>query len=94
MAARSTRTPGTGIAPSRRASALIGSAASFVGQVREQDLDKPPGLAEAINWVAALTALGAGSLVREVVEPTLGALVKTPDDRDLVLGSLDSYALG
>jgi MoxR-like ATPase len=80
-------------APTARQS-LIGSAASFVGQVREQDLDKPPGLAEAINWVAALTALGAGSLVREVVEPTLGALVKTPDDRDLVLGSLDSYALG
>jgi MoxR-like ATPase len=80
-------------APTARQS-LIGSAASFVGQVREQDLDKPPGLAEAINWVAALTALGAGSLVREVVEPTLGALVKTPDDRDLVLGSFDSYALG
>jgi MoxR-like ATPase len=73
---------------------LIDSAAHFVGQVREQDLDKPPGLAEAINWVAALIALGAGDLVREVVEPTLGALVKTPDDRDLVLGSLDSLALG
>ena len=80
-------------APSARQS-LIESAAGFVGQVREHDLDKPPGLAEAINWVAALTALGAGDLVREVVEPTLGALVKTPDDRDLVLGSLDSYALG
>ena len=80
-------------APTARQS-LIGSAAGFVGQVREQDLDKPPGLAEAINWVAALTALGAGDLVREVVEPTLGALIKTPDDRDLVLGSLDSYALG
>ena len=80
-------------APSARQS-LIESAAGFVGQVREHDLDKPPGLAEAINWLAALTALGAGDLVREVVEPTLGALVKTPDDRDLVLGSLDSYALG
>jgi MoxR-like ATPase len=80
-------------APTARQS-LIESAARFVGQVREQDLDKPPGLAEAINWVAALTALGAGELVREVVPPTLGALAKTPDDRDLVLGSLDSYALG
>jgi MoxR-like ATPase len=80
-------------APTARQS-LVESAAGFVGQIREQDLDKPPGLAEAINWVAALTALGAGDLVREVVEPTLGALVKTPDDRDLVVGSLDSYALG
>jgi MoxR-like ATPase len=80
-------------APTARQS-LIESAAGFVGQVREHDLDKPPGLAEAINWVAALTALGAGELVRGLVEPTLGALVKTPDDRDVVLGSLDSYALG
>ncbi len=31
------------------------------------DLDKPPGVAEAINWVAALSALGATELVREVV---------------------------
>jgi MoxR-like ATPase len=73
---------------------LLTSAARFVGMVREQDLDKPPGIAEAINWVAALTALGAGDLVRELVEPTLGALVKTPDDREAVLGSLDSYAIG
>ncbi|HEX3222737.1 MAG TPA: MoxR family ATPase [Nocardioides sp.] len=73
---------------------LITSAAGFVGRVRAQDLDKPPGVAEAINWVAALTALGAGELVRGVVEPTLGALVKTPDDRDLVLGAFDTLAAG
>jgi MoxR-like ATPase len=73
---------------------LIESAARFVGHVRALDVDKPPGVAEAINWVAALSALGATELVRELVVPTLGALVKTPDDRDLVVGSLDSYAFG
>jgi MoxR-like ATPase len=73
---------------------LIESAARFVGHVRALEVDKPPGVAEAINWVAALSALGATELVREVVVPTLGALVKTPDDRDLVVGSLDSYAFG
>ena len=74
--------------------ALIESAAPFVGHVRSLDLEKPPGVAEAINWVAALSALGATGLVRDVVVATLGAVVKTPDDRELVLESLDSYALG
>jgi MoxR-like ATPase len=80
-------------APAAKA-ALIESAAQFVGHVRSLDLEKPPGVAEAINWVAALSALGATGLVRDVVVATLGAVVKTPDDRELVLESLDSYALG
>jgi MoxR-like ATPase len=74
--------------------ALVESAAAFVGHVRSLDVDKPPGLAEAINWVAALAALGATELVRGTIVPTLGALAKTPDDRDLVVESLDSYAIG
>jgi MoxR-like ATPase len=73
---------------------LIASAAQFVGHVRTLDVDKPPGVAEAINWVAALSALGATELVRELVVPALGTLVKTPDDRDLVIDSLDTYAFG
>jgi MoxR-like ATPase len=75
-------------------SALVESAAQFVGHVRELDLDKPPGVAEAINWVAALSALGATELVREQALPALGALAKTPDDRDVVLASLETYAFG
>ena len=95
----SSRSPARVVAILRRtapsASApLIASAAQFVGHVRTLELDKPPGVAEAINWVAALSALGATELVREVVVPTLGALVKTPDDRDLVVGSLETYAFG
>ena len=78
----------------KASAALIESAAQFVGHVRAQEVDKPPGIAEAINWVAALSALGATELVREVVVPTLGALAKTPDDQDLVVASLDTYAFG
>jgi MoxR-like ATPase len=74
--------------------ALVESAAAFVGRVRELDLDKPPGVAEAINWVAALSALGAGELVRDVVVASLGALAKTPDDRERVIELADSRALG
>jgi MoxR-like ATPase len=67
---------------------LIASATDFVGHARRLDLDKAPGMAETINWVAALAALGASDLVRDVVERTLGALAKTPDDRELMLRSL------
>jgi MoxR-like ATPase len=78
-------------APTARAH-LLESAARFVGRVRTLDLDKPPGVAEAINWVAALSALGVTELSRDAIVPTLGALAKTPDDTDAVVESLESYA--
>ena len=80
-------------APVGRA-ALIESAAQFVGHVRALDVDKPPGVAEAINWVAALAALGATELVREVVVATLGRPRQDPGRPRLVLESLESYAFG
>ncbi len=72
--------------------ALIESAAQFVGHVRTLDVDKAPGVAEAINWVSALAALGATSLVREDVLATMSALAKTPDDRDLLAESAGTFA--
>ena len=71
----------------RRTAPLIESATQFVGHVRTLDVDKPPGIAEAINWVAALSVLGVTELVRDDVVATLGALAKTPDDRDLVVAA-------
>jgi MoxR-like ATPase len=68
--------------------ALIQSATQFVGQVRTLDLDKPPGMAETIDWLSALSALGAAELVRATLISTLGAIAKTPDDRDTMLGAL------
>jgi MoxR-like ATPase len=73
---------------------LIRSATDFVGHVRTLDVDKAPGIAEAINWVAALSVLGVTGLVRDDVVATLGALAKTPDDRDLVTEAAGSYAFG
>ena len=54
----------------------------FVGRVRRLDLDKAPGMAETIDWVSALCALGVSELVRDDIVRTLGAMTKTPDDRD------------
>ncbi|MCW2888942.1 MAG: hypothetical protein QOE54_5837 [Streptosporangiaceae bacterium] len=67
---------------------LIRSATDFIGRVRRLDLDKAPGLAETIDWVSALSALGASDLVREDIVVTLGSIAKTPDDRD----SITDYA--
>ncbi len=71
---------------------LIASAAAFVGHVRTLEVDKAPGISEAVNWVAALSVLGVSELVRsdlmDSVGLTLGALAKTPDDRDLVTAAL------
>jgi MoxR-like ATPase len=60
---------------------LIASATEFIGRVRELDLDKAPGMAETIDWVSALSALGAADLVGPEVVRTLSTIAKTPDDR-------------
>lgn len=69
---------------------LLTSASAFVRQVRALDLDKPPGMAETIDWVSALSVLGVSELVRQDVVRTLGAFAKTVDDRQAVLDSLEN----
>lgn len=59
---------------------LVTAATAFVHRARDLDLDKPPGLAEAIDWVRALSVLGVAELVGDAAARTLGALAKTPDD--------------
>ena len=72
--------------------ALIGSATQFVGGARGLDLDKAPGIAETIDWVTALTALGVADLARADVVRTLGSIAKTPDDLATITESLDELA--
>ncbi|GGL00660.1 AAA family ATPase [Mangrovihabitans endophyticus] len=68
---------------------LIASATAFLGHARDLRLEKPPGLAEAIDWVGALSALHVGDLVRGEALATLGALAKTPDDLAAVAALLE-----
>ena len=68
--------------------ALVHAATSFVDRARQLDLDKPPGLAETIDWVAALGALGVGRLPAPPGPTALGSLAKTPDD----LAALQRFA--
>jgi MoxR-like ATPase len=59
---------------------LAHEAAAFVQGLRRLDLAKPPGVAESIDWVRALTALGQQELDAEVVEATLGSVLKYHED--------------
>ncbi|WP_250034378.1 AAA family ATPase [Paractinoplanes maris] len=63
---------------------LIRSTADFIRRVRGLELDKAPGLAETIDWVSALSALGVTDLTDAAVVSTLGTIAKTPDDRTAV----------
>jgi len=59
---------------------LAAEVVAFVQRLRSADLTKVPGIAETIDWAAALEALGAKRLEAEQVERTLGALLKYQED--------------
>jgi len=59
--------------------------AAAVQRLRSLDLQKPPGVAEAIDWVGALTLLGVARLDEGAVAATLGSALKYREDVDLVL---------
>lgn len=73
---------------------LIENATQFVCTARDLDLDKPPGVAETIDWVAALVALGVADLTAADSSPalaSLGALAKTPDDRTQIHDAYQAF---
>jgi MoxR-like ATPase len=59
---------------------------AFVHRLRSADLAKAPGIAETLDWAAALTALGATRLDQEQIDHTLGALVKYQEDLSALRG--------
>ena len=69
---------------------IVQASTAFVTKARSLDLDKPPGLAEAIDWVSALHALGISEIDRSAMTATIGAIAKTPDDLDLLRHELQS----
>jgi MoxR-like ATPase len=75
---------------------LAGEAAAFVRGLRGLDLAKPPGVAETIDWAHALAALGRQAIDAEVVEQTLGSVLKYREDietvRDETLADLVAQA--
>jgi hypothetical protein len=63
---------------------LAEQVAYATGVLRELSLLKPAGLAESLDWTAALLALGARRLDVDVAARTLGAVLKYREDTDRV----------
>ena len=69
-------------APEKLAREVVG----FVHRLREADLTKVPGIAETLDWAAALLSLGARELKPELVDETLGVVLKYEEDIRQVRG--------
>jgi len=58
--------------------------AAAAAALRDLGLYKPPGVAETIDWAAAVAALGKGELDEHTVDVTLGAVLKYQEDQHRV----------
>ena len=67
--------------------ALAQQIVAFVQKLREIELYKLPGIAETIEWTRALMQLDTVVLDPQVIQDTLGVLLKYQDDIVKVQGS-------
>jgi MoxR-like ATPase len=58
--------------------------AAALRRLRSSEVQKPPGIAEGIDWVAALQLLGVQRLDAASAERTLGSVLKYREDQDLI----------
>ena len=58
--------------------------ADAVSRMRESDVQKPPGIAEAIDWLAALSVLGIETLDAAAVGRALGSVLKYDEDQEVI----------
>ena len=65
---------------------LCAQIVGFVQALRKQELDKKPGIAEMLDFAAALMGLGVADLTEDptVLQATLTTLLKTQTDRDAI----------
>ena len=66
---------------------LTAEIVSFVQKLREEDLFKLPGVAETLDWAGALHELDAVALDPDLVNDTLGVLLKYQDDIERIGGA-------
>ncbi|MDE3204091.1 MAG: MoxR family ATPase [Acidobacteriota bacterium] len=63
---------------------LARQVAAAVEQLRGMHLYKPPGVAESIDWTAALAALGQKRIDERTIDLTLGTVLKYQEDQNRV----------
>ncbi len=68
-------------------SSFAAQLAHFMGRIRGEDLYKRPGIAETIDWAQALLVLGATGLDAEIIDATLGCILKYKGDMDRLRAS-------
>jgi len=77
---------------------LARQVAAATAQFREMGMYKPPGIAETLDWANALHLLSEQKLTEEVVDATLGTLLKYREDQERArragLESVIEIALG
>ena len=73
---------------------LAAQVVAFVQQIRQAELFKLPGVAETIDWAAALTHMNQVELTPQAVDDTLGVLVKYQDDIARVRGDMAARMVG
>ena len=66
---------------------LARQVAAATEKMRTMDLYKPPGVAETLDWTEALVALGARELDEQLVEATLGSVLKYREDQQRAANS-------
>jgi MoxR-like ATPase len=76
-------------APERLAREVV----AFVHRLREADLTKVPGIAETLDWAAALLSLGARELSPELIDESLGVVLKYEEDVRQVRGDTARHYL-
>ncbi len=65
---------------------LAAQVTSFVQELRATELYKVPGVAETLDWTAALVSLNENKLSPSVIDDTLGVMLKYREDVQMVRG--------
>ena len=73
---------------------LVVQIASAVQRLRELDVQKPPGIAEAIDWAHAAQLLGISQLHADDVARTLGAVLKYREDQQVAIDTGLAWVAG
>ena len=75
---------------------LAAQIVSFVQAIRKEELDKKPGVAETLDWAAALAGLGLKDLTDDPValQASLVALLKTEADQAAIPGEVAQRLAG
>ncbi len=65
---------------------LAAQVTALVQELRRMELYKAPGVSETLDWIAALVALDHDGLELDIVENTLGVVLKSRDDIEALRG--------